>query len=106
MMQFHLFEVPVPKPFPQQADDEKSRRIAEAGIVLLKNDGGLLPLNAEKLKSMALIGPYAGKAINGGGGSSHVVPLYTVDPLDGLRQRSGSSVNVTLSDGADAAEAA
>jgi beta-glucosidase len=106
MMQFHLFEAPVPKPIPQQADGEKARRIAEAGIVLLKNEGGLLPLNAEKLKSIALIGPYASKAINGGGGSSHVVPLYTVDPLEGLRQRAGSSANVTLSDGADAAEAA
>jgi beta-glucosidase len=76
MMEFHLFDhAPTPKPIPQQADGDKSRQIAEAGMVLLKNEGHLLPLERHRLKSIALIGPYATRAVTGGGGSSHVVPL-------------------------------
>lgn len=106
MMEFGLFDnPPTPRSIPQEEDGAKAREIAEAGIVLLKNQGELLPLNAANLKSIALIGPFATKAITGGGGSSHVMPLYTVDPLDGLRNRAGSSVTVTLLDGSDIAQA-
>lgn len=105
MMEFDLFDhPPTPQPIPQEQDGAKSREIAEAGIVLLKNEGGLLPLSAAKLKSIALIGPGATRAITGGGGSSHVQPLYTVDPLDGLRKRAGTNVTVDLLDGTDIAQ--
>lgn len=107
MMKFNLFDHPAsPQTIPQEADGAKAREIAEAGIVLLKNDGNLLPLDAAKLKSIALVGPYATKAITGGGGSSHVVPLYTVDPADGLQKRAGANVAVNLLDGSDIPKAA
>jgi beta-glucosidase len=83
-----------------------ARRIAEQGMVLLKNDGGLLPLDARKLQSVALIGPGAVRAKTGGGGSSYVNPLYTVRPEDGIYSRMQSQRHLTVLDGADVAEAA
>jgi beta-glucosidase len=70
-------------------------------MVLLKNNSGLLPLNASQLHSIAVIGPYASSAMTGGGGSSQVVPAYTVDPVPGIQARVGSAVNVTLADGSN-----
>ena len=105
MMEFGVFDhPPEPKPIPAQEDGAESRRIAVQGMVLLKNAGNILPLDAESLNSIALIGPMATKALTGGGGSSHVEALYTVDPLKGIRDRAGN-VQVTLDDGSDLAKA-
>ncbi|MDD4879372.1 MAG: glycoside hydrolase family 3 C-terminal domain-containing protein, partial [Candidatus Omnitrophica bacterium] len=64
------------------------------GIVLLKNTGGILPIDANKVKSIAVIGPNA--AINrvAGGGSSEVTPAYAVSPLEGLKKRIGGKVTI------------
>ena len=106
MMAYGVFDgSPNPKPIPAKKDGAESRKIAEQGMVLLKNEGGLLPLKPGKLKKIALIGPMATKAVTGGGGSSHVVPLYTVDPLEGIRGQAGGA-EVTLNDGTDASQAA
>jgi beta-glucosidase len=87
----------------EQTDGAIARRLSEEGMVLLKNDGDLLPLNASKLHSIALIGgsAWAGSAKTGGGGSSAVVPLYTVSPQTGLQSRVGPNVTVTYNDGSD-----
>ena len=69
---------------------------AEQGSVLLKNRGGTLPLDTAQLRSLAVIGPRADQAFTGGGGSSHVTPTRTVDPVTGLRQRLGSGGDVTF----------
>ncbi|HEY8539831.1 MAG TPA: beta-glucosidase [Steroidobacteraceae bacterium] len=53
---------------------EIAQRIAEQGIVLLKNDG-LLPLDARRLKSVAVIGAHADVGVMTGGGSSRVLPI-------------------------------
>jgi beta-glucosidase len=106
MMAFGIFDhPPVAKPLSPQPNGAVARRLAEEGMVLLKNDGAVLPLNAAKLKSIALIGPFAVKAMTGGGGSSHVIPLYAVDPLDGLRSHAGEKVAVNLNDGSDIPQA-
>jgi beta-glucosidase len=81
------------------ANGAVARSVGEQSSVLLKNDGSLLPLDASKIKSIALIGQqsYAGAAVVGGGGSSKVTPLYTVSPLQGLQntlQQLGSSATV------------
>jgi beta-glucosidase len=68
---------------------------ATEGIVLLKNDGGLLPLDATKIHSIAVIGPNAAVARTGGGGSSLVRPKYSIAPLDGIKEKSGGKFNVT-----------
>lgn len=106
MMELGIFDhPPQAQPIPEKQDGARSRVIADAGVVLLKNSG-VLPLDAAHLRSIAVIGPMAAKAITGGGGSSHVVPLYTVDPVQGIRDRAGSGVNVTFDDGSDSSKAA
>jgi len=71
-----------------------AREAATEGIVLLKNAGALLPLDPAKVKTIAVIGPNALAARTGGGGSSLVKPKYAVTPLDGIRNRAGSGIQV------------
>jgi beta-glucosidase len=82
-----------------------ARRIADESIVLLKNDRDLLPLNRDLIKSVALIGPYAVRQMTGGGGSSHVIPLYSIAPVDGLDAALLSQTKISLLDGNDLASA-
>ncbi|MGA3370636.1 MAG: glycoside hydrolase family 3 C-terminal domain-containing protein [Terracidiphilus sp.] len=67
---------------------------ATESIVLLKNFGSLLPLNEKKIHSIAVIGPNAVVARTGGGGSSLVVPKYAISPLEGIRARAGSGIEI------------
>jgi len=53
---------------------ELARHIEERAIVLLKNANGILPLNAAKLRSVAVIGPHADVGMISGGGSAQVDP--------------------------------
>jgi beta-glucosidase len=67
-----------------------ARQGATEGIVLLKNDNALLPLDVSKVKSLAVIGPDALTPRTGGGGSSLVRSRYSITPLDGIRERMGN----------------
>jgi beta-glucosidase len=51
---------------------EDAQQIAEQSIVLLKNDGGVLPLSADSVKSIAVIGSHADVGVLSGGGSAQV----------------------------------
>ena len=64
-----------------------SRRIAEEGIVLLKNENNILPLNIEKITKIAVLGPNAKKKMAFGGGSSLVRSKYEITPLKGLQNK-------------------
>ena len=64
------------------------------GMVLLKNEGGLLPLKREQLKSVAVIGPDAYPAVPVGGGSARVEPFVAVSFLQGLASRMGNGVTI------------
>ncbi len=75
-----------------------SLQLAREGIVLLKNDG-ILPLDKNKLKSIAVIGPNAAIARTGGGGSSEVTPLYSISPLQALQNKIGSMVKINYAPG-------
>ena len=106
MMEFGFFDhATKPRPIPARKDGLKAGHFAEEGMVLLKNDGNELPLNPKSLRSITVIGPYAAKAMTGGGGSSHVEPLYTVAPVKGIRERVGSKVKVAFADGKDVTQA-
>jgi beta-glucosidase len=70
-------------------------------MVLLKNDGELLPLDRKKIQSVALLGPYAVRQMTGGGGSSHVIPFYSVAPYDGINAALISQTRLTVLDGTD-----
>lgn len=61
-----------------------ARRAAAGGMVLLRNDG-LLPLRADELTSIAVIGPNAESFTMMGGGSATFHPHYRVSPLEAIR---------------------
>jgi beta-glucosidase len=67
---------------------------ARAGMVLLKNDGNLLPLDKGKLRTIAIIGPDAYPAVPAGGGSADAKPFTPVSYLEGLVNYPGSSAKV------------
>lgn len=78
---------------------EAARRIGEEGIVLLQNEGGLLPINLDKAKKIAVIGENAIKMMTVGGGSSLLKVQREISPLDGIRQRVGNQVEVVYARG-------
>jgi beta-glucosidase len=88
MFRFGQFERPyAPGEIDAKGHGAVSRRIGQEIAVLLKNDGGLLPLDP-KVASIAVIGQatYVDEACLGGGGSSKVDPLYTVRPIEGMQE--------------------
>jgi beta-glucosidase len=78
-----------------------ARQLAEEAITLLKNDGDLLPINTNKIQTIAVLGPNAAEAVIEGGGSSQVDPPYRVTPLEGLRANLGKKVNIEYEQGCD-----
>jgi beta-glucosidase len=72
-----------------------ARKASDESIVLLKNDGDLLPIDPSKIRSVVVIGPSAAIARTGGGGSSLVVPKYSITPLKGIEDRAGNRLKVT-----------
>jgi beta-glucosidase len=63
------------------------------GMVLLKNDRNLLPLDKHTIKSIAVIGPDAYPAVPVGGGSAGVRPFAAVSFLEGIANELGPSVS-------------
>jgi beta-glucosidase len=111
------------QPIDYAAHAEVSRAAAEAGAVLLKNEGNLLPL-AATAKRIAVIGGHADKGVIAGGGSSLVYPIegnavpglmptgwpgpvmyYPSSPLDEIKRHAPGST-VRFADGSDPAAAA
>jgi beta-glucosidase len=91
-----LFDSPHPGGGEVDTPEQRAtaRRAATEGMVLLKNEGGLLPLDSVKTRSVAVIGPSAAVARTGGGGSSFVRPRSAVAPLDGIKEAAGAGVQV------------
>jgi beta-glucosidase len=73
--------------------------IAHEAIVLLKNDGELLPLDASKLKRLVVVGENATTRHAPGGHSSGVKALYEVTPLEGLRHKLGETIEMEFFQG-------
>ncbi len=76
-----------------------ARHVAEEGIVLLKNEQDTLPLDAAKIRSIAVIGENAMRLQAHGGSSSEIKAFYEITPLQGILNRAGSNVNITFSEG-------
>ena len=72
---------------------------AREGIVLLKNDHDLLPLDPAKVKTIAVIGPDAFPGIPTAGGSGQVPTFYDVSALKGISDRLGLNANVVWDQG-------
>jgi beta-glucosidase len=80
-----------------QKNSQLALHAAREAITLLKNENELLPLNPAKLKTIAVIGPNADRALLGGYSG---VPPHTVTVLDGIRARlAGNRVNVLHAEG-------
>ncbi|GAB4536959.1 MAG: glycoside hydrolase family 3 C-terminal domain-containing protein [Anaerolineales bacterium] len=75
------------------------RRAGQEAIVLLKNEGNLLPLEPGRVRRIAVIGRPAQDIAFQGGGSSEVHPHYVVQPLDAIQARCGASVTVAYAPG-------
>lgn len=70
------------------------RTIAENGIVLLKNDKNILPINLNKVKKIVVVGENANKKMTLGGGSSSLKAKYEITPLDGLKKQIGNLAEI------------
>jgi beta-glucosidase len=80
-------------------DREVALRGALESITLLKNQGNLLPLDAAKIKTIAIIGPDAWPAVPGGGGSSEATAFDPVSFVAGIANLLGPDVRVLYSRG-------
>ena len=74
-----------------EAHAQLALQAARESITLLKNEGNLLPLDAESVKTIAVIGPNANRSLLGGYSG---VPKRDVTVLDGIRARLGKRVKV------------
>jgi len=79
-----------------QAHRDASREIATQGVVLLKNEEHTLPLNADNIKKVLLVGPNVAKQHAWGGGSSQVKTWHEVTPLEGIREQLGDDVVIEV----------
>lgn len=82
-----------------QTGREAALQEALESITLLKNEGNLLPLDADKVHTIAVFGPDAWPAVPGAGGSSHVTPFEASSILTGLSDYLGQRVKVLYARG-------
>jgi beta-glucosidase len=82
-----------------QAGREVARQGALEGMVLLQNEGNLLPLDPERSKSIAVIGPLAHPGEPTAGGSGKVTTFQNVSFLRGISEALGSKATVTYHPG-------
>ena len=92
---------------------EAIKATAREAIILLKNEGQLLPITAERLepgtpnpltgyrkkKRIAVIGRNAEHMHSGGGGSAEIKSLYEISPLMGLKIQLGGNVDIQYAPG-------
>jgi len=81
-----------------------AREAARKSMVLLKNEGSVLPLARTAGTRIAVVGPWANEARLGDNGSSSVTPSYTVSPFQGILNGAGAGVEVVNSVDASAAK--
>jgi beta-glucosidase len=82
-----------PEPWNTDKDREVSRQMALESVVLLKNENNLLPLDKNKIKSIAVIGPLANSVHWDWYGGT---PPYTATPLQGIKDEVGPNVKVNF----------
>lgn len=76
-----------------EAHYEVCRQIGEEGIVLLKNEKNILPLNASKYQKILVVGENATRSLTQGGGSSELKTLHDVSPLEALQALYGDKID-------------
>ncbi|HEX8711195.1 MAG TPA: glycoside hydrolase family 3 C-terminal domain-containing protein, partial [Terracidiphilus sp.] len=81
------------------ADRAVALQGALESITLLKNENHTLPLDASKIKTIAIVGPDAWPAVPGGGGSSHATAFEPISTVTGIANFLGPDVHVLYSRG-------
>ncbi len=71
-----------------------AREAAQKSIVLLKNDNNFLPLQKDKIKSIAVIGPNGDVARMTAGGSGDLTGNYGISPYEGIVNQVGKNIKV------------
>jgi beta-glucosidase len=84
--------------FNTKEHQQTALKIAQEGIVLLKNENNILPLTS-KVKSIAVIGFNANRPQALGGGSSQIKAFYEVTALEGLKKQAAKGVKITYAQG-------
>jgi len=79
-----------------EANRNPALQAARETITLLKNDNGLAPLDPDKIRSIAVIGPNADRELLGGNSGR---PKYYTSVLEGIRSKVGDRVEVPYSEG-------
>jgi beta-glucosidase len=90
-------------PWEQTSSRELVRKATDESIVLLKNESNTLPLDRSKLKTIAIIGPWANTVLLDWYSGT---PPYSVGIVDGIKEAAGSKINVLFTDGSNAQETA
>ena len=72
---------------------------AAEAAVLLQNKGGFLPIDFNKIKSVAIIGDNATRKHCGAGLSSEIKALYEITPLQAIKQKFGANVKINFAQG-------
>lgn len=72
---------------------------AREAVVLLKNEGNLLPLDRSRTRTVAVIGPDAYPGVALGGGSATIPPFHVVSTLEGVSDYLGTNANVVYARG-------
>ncbi len=99
---FGLFEDPYVDPDEAEriSGSEENRQIAlraaQEAVTLLKNDGGVLPLDLDEIQTLAVIGPNADRSLLGGYSG---VPIYDVTVLEGIKAKVGVRAEILYSEG-------
>jgi beta-glucosidase len=81
-------------PLDDPASSLEALNEAREGIVLLKNQGNILPLDRNRIQSIAVLGRLAPGIPPTGFGSSFLNPIRSVSELDGIRKQAGSNIKV------------
>ncbi|MBO5195348.1 MAG: glycoside hydrolase family 3 C-terminal domain-containing protein, partial [Bacteroidales bacterium] len=82
-----------------EAHYDAARRIGGEGVVLLKNEAGVLPIDFDRSGKILVVGENAVKMMTVGGGSSSLKVQREISPLDGIRARAGKDMEVIYARG-------
>lgn len=80
-------------------DKAALRQTARESVVLLKNDGNILPLDRKKIRKLLVVGENANRQHAPGGGSAEIKALYEITPLLGIQMLLGGNTEVVYKPG-------
>lgn len=77
--------------FATQEHADVARKVAEQGIVLMKNEKNFFPIGQNRYKKIVVIGENATRSLTVGGGSSELKVKQEISPLEGLKAKYGEN---------------